>query len=177
MFCVATTLQLLSSITGILLYLSVAHNPYMHAIRRDPFPELILDSFDVHETNVCIVPSFHPYQAWLTFVYQYTCYSFRMVISPLILGISPSYFNYTYCNCSYGFYGIPPHCEMCQLIPHARSCIATTMEYDKNYWPVFDPHTGSLNGFLPCASTWETDDAPQVCNPNGACQIKYHTTG
>lgn len=115
---------------------------------------------------------------------QYTCYSFRVVSSPLVLVISPSYFDYRFCNCSAGFFGKPPECTLCQLIPEATSCEGIALTYTKNLWPVREEQEEEERGeegeryiavpkFLPCSSRANI----YPCNPDGNCELWYNVSG
>lgn len=92
------------------------------------------------------------------------------IFSDIKLVLSPSYFNYTYCSCSYGYFGQPPECTECQTtIPEGICYGGNVLTYAQNYWPVFQkapPGEGQLLGFLPCLK----DD---VCNPEGLCEIAF----
>lgn len=99
------------------------------------------------------------------------CASVRLKKAGLLeIHISPSYFDYSHCDCSAGYYGRPPNnCKPCPI-----NCNCTTgrdtLSWSKGFYPIisYDHHKRDILGAEKCLE--ET-----ACNPYGNCTASWVT--
>lgn len=159
-----------------LTYLSVAGNREMRA-SSNPYPQMVPAGHEVYDGEVrpgggTFVRSFCTDSTHTYHPPQYRCVSFRVVTMPLELVISPSYFDYKYCECASGYFGKPPGCSFCQPLHYATNCSGDSMTYRTNYYPDLcaSSPSGELPSFMACASSLGGDP---LCNVNGKCRLVY----
>eukprot|EP01087_Luapelamoeba_hula_P008617 TRINITY_DN2168_c0_g1_i1.p1 TRINITY_DN2168_c0_g1~~TRINITY_DN2168_c0_g1_i1.p1 ORF type:complete len:1403 (-),score=152.50 TRINITY_DN2168_c0_g1_i1:21-4229(-) len=99
----------------------------------------------------------------------YVCPRLEMIETRAPFDVSPSYYNYTLCQCLPGYFGIPSlNCTEC---PTNGNCSGDIMTWPRGFYPIFQPN-GIPLGFLPCTdATWlDTSD----CNPFDNCSLIWY---
>ncbi|XP_067058061.1 putative leucine-rich repeat-containing protein DDB_G0281931 isoform X1 [Acropora muricata] len=169
--------------TSLLSYLDVSSNNFTGA-PPSAFQDLIsLQYFDIsgnpfmrheHHTSSLFFPDFlrmtkPPHGD------NFTCAEGRLTFNNGRIRLDPTFYDYKYCICDYGYYGNRGLCHKCMeggicnrpTISSPDELKANTMKILKGYWPSPDPK--NVTHLVECP-------VMAACNPKGSCTCRLNTS-
>ena len=168
---------------SLLSYLDLSSNNFTGA-PPSSFQDLTsLQYFDIsgnplmrneHDTSFLFIPDFlrmtkPPHED------NFTCAEGRLTFNNGRIRLDPTFYDYKYCICDFGYYGDKGLCRKCMeggvcnrpTISSPEELKVNTMEILKGYWPSPDPR--NVTHLVECPVT-------AACNPRGSCTCRLNTS-